>query len=104
MQRQEGAGDGRRQVNSYSRVASTCTVSDSLSEGYEKLLSHVIIFVKQSSSNEKVKAVMFSKNAIGTKFECDSMDPTVCYLTYQISGSSFMMTHQYETSFPQVQK
>jgi hypothetical protein len=47
---------------------------------------------------------MLSKNAIGIKLECDSRDPTVCYLTYQISGSSFMMTIKMTQGFPQVQK
>jgi hypothetical protein len=76
------------------------TVSDKLSEGYEKLLSHVMVFVKPSSSNAKVKAVMLSKHACGIKLECDPMDPSMIYLTYQISGSGFMMTQHDETRFP----
>ncbi len=67
----------------------SATVSDRLPVGYEKLQSHIILFVKLSTCSIKVKAVMISKNAIGIKLECDSMDPTVCYLTYQTSGSSF---------------
>jgi hypothetical protein len=78
----------------------SATVSDRLSKGYEKLQSHVIVFVKLSTYSTKVKAVMISKNAIGIKLECDSMGPTVCYLTYQISGSSFTMTHQDKARFP----
>jgi hypothetical protein len=56
--------------------------------------------VKPSTCSAKVKAVMISKNAINIKLKCDSMDPTACYLTYQISGSSFTMTHQDEARLP----
>jgi hypothetical protein len=78
----------------------SATVSDKLSEGYEKLLSHIMIFVKPTTSNAKVKKVMLSKNASGIKLECDPMDPSMSYLTYQISGCSFMMTQHDETRFP----
>jgi hypothetical protein len=37
------------------------TVSDRLSEGYEKLLSHKIVFVKPSSTNEKVNPILIFK-------------------------------------------
>jgi hypothetical protein len=45
----------------------SATVSDQLSKGYEKLQSHIIVFVKTSTCSAKVKAVMISKNAIDIK-------------------------------------
>jgi hypothetical protein len=68
------------------------TVSDSLSEGYEKLLSHIIVFVRPSSTKKKVNPILISKNSINIRLECDEMDQTKFFVTYQTFGGSFTMT------------
>jgi hypothetical protein len=50
------------------------TVSDRLSEGYEKLLSHRMIFVKPSYGNAKVDAVMIPKDASDIMLTSDAVN------------------------------
>ncbi len=76
------------------------TVSDLLSEGYEKLLSQIIVFVRPSSTNKKVNPILISKNSINIRLECDETDQSKFFVTYQTSGGSFTMTRQDQTQFP----
>jgi hypothetical protein len=76
------------------------TVSQRISEGYEKLLSHRMIFVKPSYDDAKVKAVMISKDATNIMLISDANDAEKCHITYQVSGSGFTMVQCDDTRFP----
>ena len=60
-------------------------------EGYEKLLSHRMIFVKPSYENAKVDSVMIPKDASDIMLTSDAIEQGKCFITYQIAGSSFTM-------------
>ncbi len=76
------------------------TVSDRLSEGYEKLLSLRMIFVKPSYENAKVDKVMIPKDASDIMLTNDTIKEGKCFVTYQIAGSSFTMLQHDKTRFP----
>jgi hypothetical protein len=76
------------------------TVSDRLSEGYEILLSRRMIFVKPSYENAKVDTVMIPKDASDIMLTNDTNKDRKCFITYQISGSSFTTLQHDETRFP----
>ena len=82
----------------------SATVSGRISEGYDKLLSQRIVFVKPASSDAKVEAIMVPRDATNIKMQENSTDKNKCNLSYEISSPSFIMTQQDETSFPKGSK
>jgi flagellar biosynthesis chaperone FliJ len=75
------------------------TVSERLSEGYEKLVSQKII-LKPPHGDAKVQAVIVPKDARNVRVESKENNPEKCHIANQISGSSFTMMHCDEKSFP----
>jgi hypothetical protein len=74
------------------------TVSERLLEGYKKLVSQKIIFLKSPHGDAKVQAVLVPKDAHNVRVESKENDLEKCHIAYQISGSSFTMMHCDETS------
>jgi hypothetical protein len=72
------------------------TVSKSVSEGYEKLQSSMLIFIKSPKLHSVVNACYLPKQAENISLRNDSSCNT-CYLTYTISAGStengFSMQH-----------
>jgi len=72
------------------------TVSKSISEGYEKLQSSMLIFIKSPKLHSVVNACYLPKQAENISLRNDSSCNT-CYLTYTISAGStengFSMQH-----------
>jgi hypothetical protein len=77
------------------------TVSESISVGYEKLQSSMLIFIKAPTSNSKVKALYLTNHAENICLEKNAGDET-CQLTYMISSQNengFSMKHLDEEQF-----
>jgi hypothetical protein len=80
------------------------TVSQQISEGYDKLLNYKLTFIKPPAKDAKVHAIFIPKDAQDVKLDKLCKDPSTCCICYSLHSTirnGFIMSYRDKETFPE---